>query len=171
MSGLYDYYRADGREAALVRPQEPRVVDASARVARRFDAVDAKGIEPTLILGQFLAFVAEVDYSADLVEMVDLYPPPEDAPQGIEGWETLPEGSPYLAGPAIVELSADVRDMLAGADNARLAEVVERWAGIEEFSYHAVVDREYLAAVAKELVELARRAREHGQMLYCWMCS
>ncbi|WP_344859121.1 hypothetical protein [Planomonospora alba] len=71
----------------------------------------------------------------------------------------------------IEELSVNVRDLLAGADDARLPTLVERWAKTEEFSRFGSVDMEYLRSVAEDLVGLARRAKERDQLLYCWMCA
>ncbi|WP_433540848.1 hypothetical protein ACQP10_03225 [Streptosporangium sandarakinum] len=167
--GFYGYYRAADREAALVRPEASRMIDEPHGVAG-FDAVETKEIDPWGTLNKLVALIGDVDLSTELVGMVALYPPPEGAPQSEEEWDVLPEDSPYLDGPGIQGLSVNVRDLLTDVDDARLPALTERWAEIEEFSHFTSVDMEYLLSVAKNLVRLSRRAKEHDQLLYCWMC-
>ncbi|MGW0194186.1 hypothetical protein [Nonomuraea sp. NPDC003201] len=119
--------------------------------------------------GQLVAFAGQVGYSLGLVETVGLYPPPEDAPRSDDEWDALPEDSPYREGPGIMELSAKARDMLASVDDAGLPMLAEQWAAIEEFS-HFTDDDGYMLSLTKDLVGLARRARENDQLLYCWCC-
>ncbi|WP_405142623.1 hypothetical protein OG589_35240 [Sphaerisporangium sp. NBC_01403] len=59
---------------------------------------------------------------------------------------------------------------VADVDDARIPEIAGQWAEIEEFTTYGFVDREYLLTVAKELVGLARRAKDNDQLLYCWPC-
>ncbi|MFF0329638.1 hypothetical protein ACFYTU_53615 [Nonomuraea angiospora] len=101
-----------------------------------FDAVEAKGIDPVVILGQLIALARETPYGRDLVRTATVYPPPEGAPATVEEWEALPEDSPYKEGPMI-----------------------------EEFAVFPPALR-----VLAELRDLARRAREEGEMLYCRFC-
>ncbi|WP_344831065.1 hypothetical protein [Nonomuraea dietziae] len=133
-----------------------------------FDAVDAKGIDPVVILGQLVALIRDVPYDLDLVRTITLYPPPEGGPKSLDEWEALPEDSPYKEGPGIEELPADVRDSLAGVPDARLADLAERWGRIEEFFGRP--DEGYLTTLMGELRELAQRAQAEDQMIYCWTC-
>lgn len=160
----YEYYRAADRVSATVRPEHTRVIGVLSRGVPEFDVVETKWIDPEVCLGKLVAFAGEVDYSADLVETVELYPPPEGAPHA------LPEDFPYRDGPAIVELLVNVRDVLAGVDDARLPALAEQWAAIEEFSRFTYDDEGYTLSLVKDLVGLARRAKENDQLLYCWMC-
>ncbi|MDF2710356.1 MAG: hypothetical protein K0R62_6008 [Nonomuraea muscovyensis] len=64
----------------------------------------------------------------------------------------------------------NVRDVLAGVDDARLPALAEQWAAIEEFSRFTYDDEGYTLSLVKDLVGLARRAKENDQLLYCWMC-
>ncbi|GAA2292657.1 hypothetical protein GCM10010149_45450 [Nonomuraea roseoviolacea subsp. roseoviolacea] len=167
---FYDYYRAADRAAAIVQPEHSRdVADASLGVPE-FDVVVTKWIDPVVVLGQLVAFAGQVDYAVGLVGIVELYPPPEGAPRSDEEWDALPEDSPYREGPGIMELSAQTRDMLAGVDDARLPMLAEQWAAIEEFSHFTDDDDGYMLSLTKDLVGLARRARENDQLLYCWCC-
>jgi hypothetical protein len=170
MGAFYEYYRAADRETAIVRPEHSRMIADPSRGVPEFDVVETKWIDPAVILGRLVAFIGEVDFSADLVDTVPLYPLPEGAPQSDEEWDALPEDSPYLEGPGIDELPVNARDLLAGADDSRLPAVAERWAKIEEFSYFSSVDGGYTLSLVEELVGLARRAKKDDQMLYCWMC-
>ncbi|GAA2664994.1 hypothetical protein GCM10010412_040940 [Nonomuraea recticatena] len=164
MGVLYDYYRAADRQAAMAEPDRGRAESGSPS----FDAVDAKGIDPVVILGQLVALIRDVPYDLDLVRTITLYPPPEGGPQSLEEWEALPEDSPYKEGPGIEELPADVRDSLAGVPDARLADLAERWGQIEEFFGRP--DEGYLTTLMGELRELAQRAQAEEQMIYCWTC-
>ncbi|MER6174909.1 hypothetical protein [Streptosporangium sp. NPDC001681] len=170
MGLFFEYYRAADREAALIRPEASRTIEEPHGVAG-FDAVETKWIDPWGTLNKLVALIGDVDLSTELVGMVALYPPLEGAPQSDEEWDALPEDSPYLDGPGIEELSVNVRDLLAEANDALLPALVERWAQIEEFSHFSSVDMEYLQSVAQELVGLSRRAKKHDQLLYCWMCA
>ncbi|MEU4323659.1 hypothetical protein [Nonomuraea dietziae] len=164
MGVFYDYYRAADRQAAMAEPDRGRAESGSTA----FDAVDTKGIDPVVILGQLVALIRDVPYDLDLVRTITLYPPPEGGPRSLEEWEALPEDSPYKEGPGIEELSADVRDSLAGVPDARLADLAERWGQIEEFFGRP--DEGYLTTLMGELRELAQRAQAEDQMIYCWTC-
>ncbi|MEU9833691.1 hypothetical protein AB0D67_19400 [Streptosporangium sp. NPDC048047] len=169
MGVFYEYYRAADRAAATVQPEHSREIADASRGVPEFDVVVTKWIDPDVILGQLVAFAGQVDYSLGLVETVVLYPPPEAAPRSDEEWDALPEDSPYLEGTCITELPAKARDMLAGVDDARLPMLAEQWAGIEEFSRFTDDDDGYMLSLTKDLVGLARRARDDDQLLYCWM--
>ncbi|MFI7146977.1 hypothetical protein ACIBO2_18830 [Nonomuraea sp. NPDC050022] len=170
MGVFYEYYRAADRAAATVQPEHSREIADASRGVPEFDVVVTKWIDPEVVLGQLVAFAGQVDYSLGLVETVGLYPPPEGAPRSDEEWDALTEDSPYLEGPGIMELPAEARDMLAGVDDARLPMLAEQWAAIEEFSRFTDDDDGYMLSLTKDLVGLARRARENDQLLYCW-CS
>ncbi|MFI7133932.1 hypothetical protein ACIBQ1_50220 [Nonomuraea sp. NPDC050153] len=169
MGVLYDYYRAANREAATVRPDLGRAGVSVLPGQPSFDGVDAKFIDPGVILGQLIGFIRGVPWSVDLVEMEEIYPPPEGAPTTEEEWNVLPEDSPYLDGPGIEELSASVRDTLADVDDERLPELARQWAEIEEFGTWNT-DNGYLLSLIEAFVGLARRAKEEDQLLYCWIC-
>ncbi|GAA4205382.1 hypothetical protein GCM10022252_65880 [Streptosporangium oxazolinicum] len=170
MSVFCEYYRAADRAAATVQPDRSRVIDDPEYGVAGFDAVETKWVDPQVILGQLVAFIGDVDFFLGLVDTVPLYPSyPDPAPQTDEEWDALPEDSPYLGGAVIDELPVNARDILAGADDSSLPAVAERWARIEEFSPHSSDDGEYLLSLVKDFVGLARRAKEHDQLLYCWM--
>jgi hypothetical protein len=71
-------------------------------------------------------------------------------------------------GPWIVQLSAELRDDLADAEVSRLPAVAEQWVRTEEFGDTASAT-EALPWLG-EIIALARRARQAGERLYCWMC-
>ncbi|MER5646144.1 hypothetical protein [Streptosporangium sp. NPDC002524] len=170
MSVFCEYYRAADRVAATVQPDRSRVIDDPEYGVAGFDAVETKWVDPQVILGQLVAFIGGVDFSLGLVDAVPLYPSyPDPAPQTDEEWDALPEDSPYLGGAAIYELPVNARDILADADDSSLPAAAERWTKIEEFSSYSSDDREYMVSLVKDLVGLARRAKEHDQLLYCWM--
>ncbi|MEU6789651.1 hypothetical protein ABZ912_61635 [Nonomuraea angiospora] len=159
MGVFYDYYRAVSRQAAM----------ESLAVVPPFDAVEAKGIDPIVVLGQLVALAREIPYGPDLVWTATVHPPPEGAPATIEEWEALAEDSPYKEGPGIEELPADVRDTLAGIPEGRLGELAERWGRIEEFAGFPPADG-FLPQVLTELRDLAQRAQQEDEMIYCRIC-
>lgn len=71
-------------------------------------------------------------------------------------------------GPWIVQLSAELRDALAGVQPSRLPAVAERWVRTEEFWGQATAAEVLL--FLGEVTALARRARQAGERLYCWAC-
>jgi hypothetical protein len=165
---MNEYYRAADRDAALVYPERPRVIDKPDEVPA-FDAVDAGKIDPENEFCQLIALVLGESYSVDLIGLTYLYPPPEGAPQSLEEAEALPEGSPYLEGPGIAEFAVRVRDALADVEDDRLQALAARWSEIEELKIYSDTGPHDLLPLIEEFVGLARRAKEHDQQLYCWM--
>ncbi|PZG14029.1 hypothetical protein [Nonomuraea aridisoli] len=165
MSAMHDYFRAPDRATATWRPDELRAPAKPRPDAPVFDVVETKWVDPNGSLGSLVAVMKGVPYSNDLVETVALYPPPEGTPKTEAEWLALPEDSPYREGPEIEELSATARDALAEVDDARLAEVARRWT-TEPLSGFDDGDR--VLDLVKELVALARRAKDSDQLLYCW---
>ncbi|SEG76583.1 hypothetical protein SAMN05444920_104397 [Nonomuraea solani] len=162
MGVFYDYYHAASRQAAAEKPEDPRAVEKPMRGMPAFDAVDAKGIDPDVTLGQLIALVRGIPYSPDLVRTVTVHPPPEE-------WEALPDDSLYeKEGAVIEELPADVRDTLAGIPDDRRGEFAELWAQIDDDpDIPSAAGR--LLEVVTELRGLAQRAQREDQLIYCWM--
>jgi hypothetical protein len=156
---FYDYYRAADRESAVVKPDSPRAVEKPRPGEPFFDAVDAKWIDPAVILGRLIALVRSVPFDLDIVRTVDVYPPPEGAPTTDEEWDALPEDSPYFEGPGIEELPVEVRDTLAAIPDVELNDLAERWKQIEEFADFPPAEG-YLLEVITGLRDLARRAQK-----------
>ena len=145
---LFDYFRApDASTASLVleRVGGPTTPDLDAPV---LDAVAGKGFEPEVMMRTLQSLLTGVSY------------------------DQLPEGE-LLAmegedGPWVWQLSEELRDALADAPGGRLPAVAEQWVRTEEFW-----DQATAAEVLPFLVEvtaLARRARQAGERLYCWIC-
>ncbi|MEV5703770.1 hypothetical protein [Actinoallomurus sp. NPDC052274] len=78
MGVLYDYFRApDGETAFRLLDEGDGTPPGPATVHADIDALDAKGIDPDVILGQLIAFMRNVPWSVDLVQTVGVWPPPE----------------------------------------------------------------------------------------------
>jgi hypothetical protein len=151
MGVLFDYFRApDAKTAAraMELPGGPLLPEAA------FDGVEAKRIDPRVVLGQLVAFIRGVPWDVNLVRTVLVWPPPGTDPGTAETW--------------LEELNLEVRDALAAVDDARLPVLADQWARIEEF--HRRVDTDVALSLIKDLVGLARRARDGGDRLYCWSC-
>jgi hypothetical protein len=73
MGVLFDYFRAPDAKTAkraidrLGGPLAPEPI---------FDGVDAKGIDPTVNLGQLVAFIRKVPWEVDIVRTTGIWPPP-----------------------------------------------------------------------------------------------
>jgi hypothetical protein len=143
---LFDYFRApDASTAAAVleRLGGPRDPDAPL-----LDAVAGKGFEPEVMLRKLQSLLTGVPYE----EL------PEAELLAMEGED----------GPWIVQLSEELRDALADAQASRLPAVAERWVRTEEF-WDQATTAEVLPFLG-EVTALARRARQAGERLYCWIC-
>jgi hypothetical protein len=143
---VFDYFRApDASTAAAVleRLGGPRDPDAPL-----LDAVAGKGFEPEVMLRKLQSLLTGVPYE----EL------PEAELLAMEGED----------GPWIVQLSEELRDALADAQASRLPAVAERWVRTEEF-WDQATTAEVLPFLG-EVTALARRARQAGERLYCWIC-
>jgi hypothetical protein len=145
---LYDYFRAPEASTAvavLERVGGPTTPDPDAPV---LDAVAGKGFEPTVMMVTLQSLLTGVPY--------DELPPEELlAMEGVDG-------------PWIVQLSEELRDALADAQPSRLPTVAEQWVRTEEFWDQATATE--VLPFLGEVTALARRARQAGERLYCWMC-
>ncbi|MFB7943883.1 hypothetical protein ACFC6L_03090 [Kitasatospora phosalacinea] len=163
MGVLTDYFRA-ADAAAVVRALQD--ADDRPLVGGRdphFDGVEAKRLDPDLVLGELIAAVRQVPWEAGFVDGSPVWPTtPQPGPDGPQG-----EDDPWATGPWVVELDASVRDALAGVNDADVPTVVARWVRAEELRPAGVEDMQPLA---EELIRLARRARDADEQLYCWIC-
>jgi hypothetical protein len=152
MGVLNDYFRArDDRDAARVRGHLGGPTAKGGDGAPPFDAVDAKGVDHTVVLGQLVALVRGVEWTPEL-----------------SGGRLVAEASGHVdEGPWVVALDDATRDLLAGLSPESLPTLAARWAEIEELGG---VDPDELSPTLEALCALARRARDHGEHLYEW-CS
>ncbi len=141
MGNLCDYFRApDVEQAAAVEDGGP---------IERFDTVE--GLEPEVVLGQLIAFVRGVEWRP-----------------GLSGTSLISaEDSDFDAW--VCQFADDVRDTLAGIPDDDVPGLARWWAGIEELARHSGEPLD-LAPDLRELIALARRARDAGEHLYVWMC-
>ncbi|MFC3743908.1 hypothetical protein [Paractinoplanes deccanensis] len=147
---MTDYFRAHSvpaiqAELTLHEGDQPATVG---------DWVAAKSVEPTVVLGQLIAFARDEPWTPATVN--DRLVWPEGGEQ-----DTTHEG------PWITVLDDATRDTLATIPDDRVPALAARWATIEEVPPAA--DAAYLAELMAELIALARRARESGDSLLCWM--
>lgn len=163
MGVLTDYFRA--ADTALVVQALERTDGGPlvGGVDPAFDGVDAKGVDSAVVLGQLIAAIRQVPWGVDLVKETVVWPiTPAPGPQGPED-----EDDPWATGPWVTALDNTVRDALAGTDDQDVVRVVAEWARAEELAGASVED---LRPLAEELIRLARRAHDHGEQLYCWVC-
>lgn len=166
---LIDYFRApDGETALRLLDEGDGVPHGPATVGAGVDALDAKGIDPDVVLGQLVGLILAVPWSVDLIETVGVWPPEETKPRSVEEMNGLPEDSPWHTGPWLEELSNRIRDALADVDDHALPSIADEWARIEEFDGH--MDMTFALDIIESFVALARRARQADDRLYCWIC-
>ncbi|MGF1427906.1 hypothetical protein [Kitasatospora sp. LaBMicrA B282] len=163
MGVLVDYFRA-ADAAAVVRALEASAGGSPlTETPRAFDGVEAKNLEPVVILGQLIAAIRQIHWRVDLVQETSVWPTsPKPGPDGLED-----EDDPWATGPWAAELHPLVRDTLAAVRDVDLPAVVARWAQAAELRGAGAAE---LLPVATELVALARRAREADEQLYWWAC-
>lgn len=150
MGVLHDYYRASDRSTAATTLRTPPV-----RVVKRpgepvFDAVDGKGIDPIVMLTTLQSLLTGESY--------DELPQADFADVAVGGDN----------GPWITELPVRLRDALADGDDGRLRDTAQQWVRTEEFGLPTSADD--VLPFLQELIALARRARDSGELLYCWSC-
>jgi hypothetical protein len=146
---LFDYFRAPDASTAVA------VLDRvggpmAGPDAPVLDAVDGKGYEPAVMMGKLQSLLTGVPYEELPSEELELL--------AMEGED----------GPWIVQLSEELRDALADAQLGRLPAVAEQWVRTEEF-WEQPPAAEVLPFLG-EVTALARRARQAGERLYCWIC-
>lgn len=162
MGVLSDYFRA--ADAASVVRVLKETDGGSPLYAEppAFDGVEAKGVDPAVVLAQLIAAVQQTEWRVDLVEETTVWPTsPAPGPDGPGA-----EDDPWVTGPWVSELGPRTRDTLAAVRDFDVPAVVGRWVRAEELRGARVED---VRPVAEELVLLAGRAREAGDRLYCWM--
>ena len=163
MSALYDYFRAPDSDTAIEWAIGPggdwrRYSTLEEHGA---DWMDAKNFNPFLVLGQLIAFAQGIPFDDLGTEPALVWPDREAWPPG----EQRPgQESPWDAGPTLEHVPEEWVNTLADIDDEGVHGLALQWATIEEVSFADVADAEYCI---EEFRALARRAREHGQGLYC----
>ncbi|MBQ0830855.1 hypothetical protein [Streptomyces tagetis] len=125
------------------------------------DWVDAKNLEPSVVLGQLVAYAEGVPFG-DLPDGPVVVWPEEPHPRG----EVEPD-SPWDTGLILQHVPDRWRDVLADLPEDSIPGVAGRWYGIEEVDFGGPLDVERTVSL---FAGLARRAREAGAHLYC-RCS
>jgi hypothetical protein len=151
MGVLYDYFRVadDAVAIDLMAATEggPVAVDEGSLV----DAVDLKGIEPTVHLGTLIALAQGVPWEAGLVESELIWSGDEE-------------------GPWLISIGSAARDALASISGGeRLGVLSAAWGQTEELAWNGPLPGDQLVPVIEEIAGLARRARDAGERLYCWV--
>jgi hypothetical protein len=167
MGVLYDYFHAvDGGTAVewAIGPggdwQHGRPLDEIGA-----DWIDAKGLDPDLVLGQLVAHADGVLFR-DLGDGPDLrWPDQRQWPYSRKALEG--EASPWDTGILLQEIPDRWRDTLAGIAHEAVPAIAARWVGSEEANFS---DQLHAEDCARVFMALARRAREAGNHVYC-RCS
>ncbi|MEU3457406.1 hypothetical protein ABZ671_27950 [Micromonospora sp. NPDC006766] len=153
MGVLYDYFRAKD-DATAVKLMDG--LSGGPAVAGRgdgsVDAIDLKGIEPSVTLGNLVSLVRGVDWEVNLVGLQLL-------------WSANEQEGPWL-----MSLDRATRDTLASINDAQLLELSARWGRSEELAWDGPLPEDQMLPVIREIAALAQRARNAGEDLYCWCC-
>jgi hypothetical protein len=147
---LYDYFRAADDDAAVKLMDDLPGGPVAAAADGLVDAVDMKGIEPTVTLGRLVAHIQGIEWQAGLVGLEEL-------------WGD--EDSPF-----VMSVDDATRDCLASVSDAQMPGLAAWWGGIEELARWGPVPAGQMLPFLTGIVGLARRARAAGEHLYCWCC-
>jgi hypothetical protein len=154
MGVLTDYFSASSdKEAAsaidrLGGPSQPST-DPSAKAP--FDTVQAKNLDPVVVLGTLEALLTGRDY--------------QDIVKGPHAGRLLAGQDDYHL--LVLTVTDGIQAALAAASDDELAEVAVPWSQTEELKG---AEPENLAGLLQELAGLARRAADRNERLYCWVC-
>ncbi|QKW14035.1 MULTISPECIES: hypothetical protein [unclassified Micromonospora] len=152
MGVLYDYFRA-ADDAAAVRLMAEidggPVALADGRPG--VDAIDCKGIDPSVTLGELVALVRNEADADDPVKDRLVWSGAED-------------------GPWLTALDDATRDTLASITADQTPELSARWGRSEELAWDGPLPDDQMQPVIEEVSALARRARDADEHLYCWSC-
>ncbi|GAA1937964.1 hypothetical protein [Kitasatospora viridis] len=162
MGILCDYFRAPDAEAVrrvleLTEGSSPVIGEDAA-----FDGIDAKGIEPSVVLGQLIAAIEQAPFDPARQDTAVWPLGPEPGPGMIPD-----DDDPWSTGPWVFELDPRTCAALAGVADTDALAIATRWARAEELH---PARPETLREVLDELSALARRAREADERVYCWIC-
>lgn len=128
MGVLTDYFRAPNATAVVQSLEETDGGSPLHAEPPVFDGVDAKRVDPVVVLGQLVAAIRRTEWRVDLVEQTTVWPTsPEPGPDGPEF-----EDGPWATGPWVSELHPLVKDTLAGVRDSKVPAVVTRWVQAEE---------------------------------------
>jgi hypothetical protein len=169
MGVLFDYFSAASDEAAASAislpggpgapppPPERRGLlrgrQASAPAVVPFDTISVKGIDPLVQLGTLEALLTGRDYEQIV-----------SGPRAGHMLATQDDGERL-----VVTLTDELQAVLADAQDDQLAAVAVPWSQTEEF--FGQCEPQTLAGLLHELAELARRARDNDERMYCWVCA
>jgi len=165
MSVLYDYFRAPDSRSAIDWAIGPggdwRQYSGTGLDDHGADWIDAKNLDPSVVLGQLIAFAQGVLFQALSATPVLIWPDKQSWPPGEQ---RLGQQSPWDEGLFLEQLPDEWITLLADIDDEQLPRLAQQWMSIEEISFADPDD-------AKDSIEtfcaLARRTRDHGHNLYC----
>ncbi|GAA2599790.1 hypothetical protein GCM10010399_33220 [Dactylosporangium fulvum] len=150
MGVLYDYFRAADDASAIKLIED--LVGGPAGNSSTVDAIDLKGIDPTVTLAELVCFVRGIEWNVNVVE------------------EHLVWSRAEAEGPWVLSIGDDVRDALASITEAQMPSLSARWGRTEELAWHGPLPDDTMLPVIENISALARRARDAGDHLYCWFC-
>ncbi|MFD0559098.1 hypothetical protein FB566_5059 [Stackebrandtia endophytica] len=160
MGVITDYFRAADADTvvAAIRAADglPLIIGEHAV----FDGVAAKGIDPDVVLGALIEAIGSTIETTD-IDDTWVWPttarPDRNSPDDDDSWQT---------GPWVAQLPETTRDLLATTADDDLPAVAARWVRSEELEGATADD---MLNLLTELVGLARRARDSGEALFCWV--
>jgi hypothetical protein len=152
MGVLYDYFRSASDAAAVSLMDELGGGPVATADGGAVDAVDLKGIDPTVILGRLVGLARGIPWEVGLVATELLWTGDEQE------------------GPWLTSIGDAARDTLASIGSADARNLSGQWGQIEELARNGPLPNDQLLPIIDRIAGLARRARDAGDHLYCW-CS
>ncbi len=129
------------------------------RLGPAFDGFSARGYDPVVTMGTLEELLTGRDFDAVM----------DDPRSG--GSPRQSDEAPEARG--VITVTDSLRDALANADDARLAEVVGPWSDTDELQqpgWGDVSQAEHMEFL-RALRDLARRAKHAEQRLYCYFAE
>jgi hypothetical protein len=159
MSILLSYFSAKTDELAAATLDWPSGPEGGPkkRAFRKqesgFDGIDGWGVEPVVQLGMLEALLTGKTFEQ---QFDDPFSRPTVAERAAGGSFTL-----------VIRINDEFVAALASSEPQRLADLASPWSEIEEFGGRASIDdlKDFLLL----LRDLAKRSRDRGELLYCWL--
>ncbi|MEU6348691.1 hypothetical protein ABZ896_05130 [Streptomyces sp. NPDC047072] len=164
MGVLYDYFHAPDHTTATDQAIGPGGdwLRGSSLEDVGADWIDAKGLDPDVVLAQLVAF-AEGVRLADQQDAPELVWPEPPYPQA----GSDDPDSPWNTGLILQQLPDRWRDLLATLPEDAVPMVAAQWFEIEEVDF---ADYLHVKDTVETFMALASRARAAGAHVYCRCC-
>ena len=139
-----------GRTKSVAPASAPKV----ANNVPAYDTVELKGVDPIVMISTLEFVLTGVAYQEIIAG-----PRAGRVLDSRDGGERL-----------VIALSDGIQEALASADRETIDRVAPVWLRTDEFAMSPGWSVAEVSNVVRDLSSLARRSKERGDKLYCWVC-